>query len=104
MSIKPYPDKTTQEILMLIGFYSDGFCSGHCEHAPLRKSNPELNLQIEAWHDKYYSYPTTPIEYTGEYMENDTNNARLDSLAYIELSKILTDKLIFNNDYASDPF
>ena len=87
-----------------MGFYSDGFCSGHCEHAPLRTSNPELNSQIEAWHDKYYSYPVTPIEYTGDYMENDTNSQYLDSLSYIKLSKILADKLILDNDYASDPF
>jgi hypothetical protein len=104
MSTKPYPPKALQQIFMLMGFYSDGFCSGHCEHAPMRTSNPELNLQLEAWHDKYYSYPTTPIEYTGEYMENDTNSQYLDSLSYIELSKILSDKLILDNDYASDPF
>ena len=104
MSTKPYPPNHVHELLVAIGFYSDGFCSGHCEHAPLRTSNPELNLQIEAWHDKYYSYPTTPIEYTGDYMESNTNNQYLDSLSYVELSKILADKLILDNDYASDPF
>ena len=104
MSTKPYPPKTLQQIFMLMGFYSDGFCSGHCEHAPLRKSNPELNSQIEAWHDKYYSYPTTPIEYTGEYMENDNEDQYANPLAHIELYNILSDKLILNNDYASDPF
>jgi hypothetical protein len=44
-----------QRLLEIVGFYGTGFCSGHCEHAPLRESNPVLNTAIEAWHDQYYS-------------------------------------------------
>lgn len=68
MSNKPYPPSHIHELLLAIGFYSDGFCAGHCEHAPLRTSNPELNSQIEAWHDKYYTSPDTPIKYTLAYI------------------------------------
>lgn len=57
MSYKSYPPTHIQNLLVAIGFYSDGFCSGHCEHAPMRTSNPELNSKIEAWHDKYYTSP-----------------------------------------------
>jgi len=57
-NIKPTPPTEVQELLKLIGFYTDGFCTGHCEHAPLRESNPELNAAIESWHDSQYSSPT----------------------------------------------
>lgn len=60
---KPYPPIHIQELLESIGFYSSGFCAGHCEHAPLRESNPELNKAIESWHDKYYSSPTLPARH-----------------------------------------
>lgn len=57
-NIKPTPPSEVQELLKLIGFYSEGFCAGHCEHAPLREINPELDKAIEHWHDTYYSNPT----------------------------------------------
>ena len=55
--MKQPPPHEVQELLKIIGFYSDGFCTGHCEHAPLRDSNPELNSVLEAWHDRYYKSP-----------------------------------------------
>lgn len=57
-NIKPTPPIQVQELLKLLGFYTEGFCTGHCEHAPLRELNPELNAAIEAWHDTHYSNPT----------------------------------------------
>ena len=60
---KPYPPIHIQELLQAIGFYSDGFCAGHCEHAPLRESNPELNSILESWHDRYYTSPEVSVEY-----------------------------------------
>jgi hypothetical protein len=71
MSNKPYPPNDVHELLVAIGFYSDGFCSGHCEHAPLRTSNPELNSQIEAWHDKYYTSPDISSSSSSKDFTND---------------------------------
>jgi hypothetical protein len=98
-----------------MGFYSDGFCSGHCEHAPMRIANPELNSMIEAWHDKYYNYPTEPLAYldeldsidpTSSMDPNDTSWAALRST--VELVTILSGKLVTTNDYdnlfSNNPF
>lgn len=71
--MKPVPPTEIQDLLKIIGFYSDGFCAGHCEHAPLRESNPELNAQIEAWHDKYYTSPdiNTPSVDISDYLTGE---------------------------------
>jgi hypothetical protein len=37
----------------------------------MRTSNPELNLQIEAWHDKYYTSPDLPPSFLSEDVTDD---------------------------------